>query len=211
MSSGVLSWYMRLASPLPDIQAILSRVSKYRYRSLIDGKDAYEQIRVEPSDVHKTLFTTPYGTMISKVMQQGDYHAGATYQSLMNFLFARGIGKYLDLFLDDITVYTNSVEEHIDRVREVFEILRREKLYLSSKNMQFFAQTLHILGPFVDDEGIHMDLNKVDSIQKWKVPISQEQLMSLLGAVGYLAPNCEGVRIPMGVLTHRAAATKPWI
>lgn len=74
----------KVASPLPDMQVILWDVSKYPYRSLIDGKDAYEQIRIEPEDVHKTLFTTPSGTMVSYVMQIGDCNATSTYQSLMN-------------------------------------------------------------------------------------------------------------------------------
>ena len=55
----------KLASPLPDIEEILREVSKHKYRSLIDGKDAYEQIRVIPEHVGRTLFTTPDGTMES--------------------------------------------------------------------------------------------------------------------------------------------------
>ena len=74
----------KLASPLPDIEEILREVSKHKYRSLIDGKDAYEQIRVIPEHVPWTLFTTPDGTMESLVMQQGDSNAGATYQTLMH-------------------------------------------------------------------------------------------------------------------------------
>jgi hypothetical protein len=72
----------KLASPLPDIEEILREVSRHKYRSLIDGKDAYEQIRVVPENVSRTLFTTPDGTMGSLVMQQGDANAGATYQTL---------------------------------------------------------------------------------------------------------------------------------
>ncbi|KAG9122923.1 hypothetical protein FRC07_000497, partial [Ceratobasidium sp. 392] len=78
----------KLASPLPDIEEILAEVARHPYRSLINGKDAYKQIRVVPEDVEKTLFMTPNGTMVSKIMQQGDCNAGATYQALMNHIFA---------------------------------------------------------------------------------------------------------------------------
>ena len=118
----------KAALPLPDMHDILWRTSKYKYRTLIDGKDTYKQIRVEPEDVHKTLFTTPNGTLVSHVMQQGDCNAGATYQLLMSYLLVGGIGKYRNVFLDDLIVYTNTVEEHMQRVREIFEILRREQL-----------------------------------------------------------------------------------
>ena len=84
----------KMTSPLPDIEEILRVVSKHPYVSLIDGKDAYEQIRVEPSDVHKTIFNTPDSTMVSLVMQQGDCNAGATYQTLMNSIFSDYIGVF---------------------------------------------------------------------------------------------------------------------
>ena len=55
-----------------------------------------------------------------------------------------------------------------------------------------------------------MDPNKVDSVMKWKTPTTKEQIKAFLGAVGYLAPNCEGIRVPMGVLSNRSAANKHW-
>lgn len=103
----------KLVSPLPDIQEILWDISKYQYKSLIDGRDAYEQICVEPNDVHKTLFTTPSGTLLRYMMQQGDCNAGTSYQALMNSLFAHCIGKSMHVFLDDLVIFTNLVEEHI--------------------------------------------------------------------------------------------------
>ncbi|KAG8725310.1 hypothetical protein FRC09_002672 [Ceratobasidium sp. 395] len=123
-----------MALPLPNIQDILWKVSKYPYRSLIDGKEAYEQIGVGPEDVPKTLFTTPSGTMTSEVMQIGDFTS----------------------------------------------------------------------------RGIQMDPHKVDTVVNWKVPNTKEQLMSFIGAVGYLALDCDGIRIPMGILTSRASLHKNW-
>ncbi|QRW02440.1 Pol polyprotein/retrotransposon [Ceratobasidium sp. AG-Ba] len=200
----------KLASPLPDINDILVEVSKYPYRSLIDGKDAYEQIRVIPEHVHRTLFMTPKGTMVSHVMQQGDCNAGATYQALMNHIFAEFIGKFMFVYLDDIIIFSNSAEEHEKHVKLVFDVLRKEKLYLSPNKMQLFADRLEILGHVITDEGIAMDPHKVDAIEKWKVPNSKDQLASFLGAVGYLAPNCAEIRIPMAVLSKRASATQQW-
>lgn len=103
----------KLASPLPDIEEILETVSRYKYRTVLDGKDAYEQIRVTPEDVHKTLFHTPHGTMVSLVMQQGDCNAGATYQSTMNHIFAAYIGVFMYVYLDDIIIFSNTIEEHV--------------------------------------------------------------------------------------------------
>ena len=170
----------KLSSPLPDIEEVLNRVAAHKYRSIFDGSDAYEQIRVEPEDVPKTVFNTPEGTMMSLVMQQGDCNAGATYQMLQPY-----IGVFLDVYLDDIIIYSNSLEEHVKHIKIVLDLLKKEKFYLSEKKMQLFARELHILGHIVDDEGIRMDPYKVDAIEKWKIPTNVSALQAFLGAVGY--------------------------
>ena len=200
----------KLASPLPDIEEILREVSKHKFRSLIDGKDAYEQIRVVPEHVSRTLFTTPDGTMESLVMQQGDCNAGATYQTLMNHVFAPYLGVFMFVYLDDIIIFSDSVEEHLKHVRTIFDVLRREKLYLGPNKMQFFAEELKILGHVIDAQGIRMDPHKVDKVVNWKTPTNKDLLRSFIGAVGFLAPDCKGIRIPMGQLSSLTAELKPW-
>jgi transposase InsO family protein len=200
----------KLASPLPDIEEILREVSKHQFRSLIDGKDAYEQIRVIPDHVPRTLFTTPDGTMESLVMQQGDCNAGATYQTLMNHIFASYIGVFMFVYLDDIIIFSDTIEDHMIHVKIVFDILRKERLFLSPNKMQFFAEELKILGHVIDDMGIRMDPHKVDKVTNWKTPTNKDLLRSFIGAVGFLAPDCKGVRIPMGHLSSLTAETRPW-
>ena len=71
-------------------------------------------------------------------------------------------------------------------------------------------EELHILGHVIDHEGIRMDPNKVDKIQNWKTPTGKALLTSFIGVAGYLAPWCEGVWIPLGVFSKRAAKGTPW-
>ena len=66
---------------------------------------------------------------------------------------------------------------------------------------------LCILGHVIDHEGIRMDPDKVDKIVSWKTPTNKDLLAGFIGAVGYLAPGCEGVRIPLGHL-HKLATPK---
>ena len=200
----------KLASPLPDIEEILRAVSRHKYRSLIDGKDAYEQIRVIPEHVPRTIFTTPDGTMESLVMQQGDCNAGATYQTLMNHIFASYIGVFVYVYLDDIIIFSDSIADHVKHVRIVFNILRKEKLYLGPSKMQFFAEELKILGHIIDDKGISMDPHKVDKVTNWKNPTNKDLLRSFIGAVGFLAPDCKGIRVPMGHLSGMTSESRPW-
>ncbi|KEP45382.1 Pol polyprotein/retrotransposon, partial [Rhizoctonia solani 123E] len=110
---------VKLASPLPATEDVMLNVSRYPFKSVIDGKDAYEQIRVEEDDVLKTLFHTPMGTMVSLVIQQGDCNAGATYRSLMNHLFQTYISVFMYVYLYDIVIFSNTVEEHVEHIRTV--------------------------------------------------------------------------------------------
>jgi hypothetical protein len=202
---------VKLASQLPEIESILRNVSSHPFRTLIDGRDAYEQIRVVEEDVPHTLFNTPDGTMESLVMQLGDTNAPATYQAVMNDILGPYIGVFVDVYLDDIIIYSDSVEEHLFHCRLVIKILEKEQLYLTSPDkLQFFAERLVILGHIITDRGIQMDPHKIDTVLNWKCPTNYSLLSGFIGTVGYLAPDCAMIRIPMSVLTPLTSGKRPW-
>jgi Reverse transcriptase (RNA-dependent DNA polymerase)/RNase H-like domain found in reverse transcriptase len=168
-------------------------------------------IRVEPDNVWKTLFNTLDGTMVSNVMQQGDCNAPTMYQTLMNYLFSVFIGVFMDVYLNDIIIYSDSISDHLKHCRTVLAILRQQKLYLSTPDkLQFFATKLKILGHVIDDNGIVMDPDKVDPISKWKTPTNWDLLLQFVGAAGYVAENCPNLRIESSVLSTLTGSTTIW-
>ena len=136
----------------------------------MDGKDAYKQIRIEPKHVDQTAVTTPDGNMVSLVIQIGDCNMLATYQALMNHIFSGYIGRIMDIYLDDIVVYSDTLYDHVKYVKLIIDILKREKLYLSKNKLHFLKQELKILGRIIADDGIGMDPDKVDNVLNWKAP-----------------------------------------
>nr|GAT48782.1 gag-pol polyprotein [Mycena chlorophos] len=118
----------------------------------------------------------------------------------MNYLFSDFIGQFMDVYLDDIIIYSNSLDEHIEHVKKVIDVLREQQLYLSEGKLQLLKPELRVLGRIVDDRGIRMDPDKVDSVLNWKTPTNRDLLRGFLGSVGYLADDLAGVRIPMGIL-----------
>jgi hypothetical protein len=170
----------------------------------------YEQIRVIPEHVEHSAVMTPDGNMVSLVVQMGDCNAPATYQALMNHIFSAYFGRILDVYLDDIIIYSNTFDEHMEHVKLVIDVLRREKLYLSLKKLHFFESELKLLGRIVGDDGIQMDPEKVDSMLAWKTPTNQDLLRGFLGAVGYLANDLAEVRIPMAALHALTGDTVPF-
>jgi hypothetical protein len=118
----------------------------------------------------------------------------------MNYLFSDYIGVFMDVYLDDIIIYSNTLEEHIKHVKLVIDILEREKLYLSTSKLQLLKAELSVLGCIVDDKGIRMDPHKIDTVLNWKTPTNRDLLRGFLGSVGYLADDVPEVRVPMGIL-----------
>jgi len=115
---------------LPDQDIIREDVARARIRSKIDLTDAFEQVRVRIEDVSKNAFATITGTYLSHIMWIGDCNAPATFQRLMTSIFRDAIGRFMHIYLDDIFVYSESIEEHEEHLRVVFERLRQAKLYL---------------------------------------------------------------------------------
>jgi hypothetical protein len=127
----------KLASPLPNIDGILRLAACTKYCSTMNGKDAYDQIRIELEDIWKTAVSTPDGNMASLVIQQGDCNAPSIYQTLINYLFSVYLGRFMDIYLDNIIVYSDSVEEHVQHFKLIVDILVHEKLYLSESKLNF--------------------------------------------------------------------------
>ena len=120
---------LKNAYPLPRIQECIDKLSKAKHLSLIDLLSGYWQIRIAEKDIQKTAFNTRYGKYEFLVMPFGLTNAPATFQTLMNSILRPFIDKFVLVYLDDILVYSNSEEEHLEHLRLVFEVLQKHKLY----------------------------------------------------------------------------------
>ena len=107
----------------------------------------------------------------------------------------------MNMYLDDIIIYSDTLEEHIQHVKIVLDVLSWERLYFSGSKLRFIAPALKILGQVIDDHGIQMDSNKVDTIMNWKVPTNRDLLKGFIGSVEYLADDIPNIHIPMGTLS----------
>ncbi len=183
----------KMVASLASIDGILRHVASCCFCSLFDLQAVYEQIHVVTEHLDWTVVTTPDGNMMSLVMQQGNCNAPATCQALINHLFSPYIGVFMDVYLDDIIVYSNTIEKHVKHCEIIFNILQEQQLYLSEKKCQVLEKELRILGHIVNDNGIKMDPSKVDTVLNWKIPINRELLSGFLGLVGYLADNIDHV------------------
>ena len=192
---------VKMSSPLPDIEGVLRRVAMKPFKSVLDLTAAYEQIRIIPEHVDRSAVTTPDGNMVSLVLQMGDCNAPAMYQSLMNHIFSPYLGRFLDVYLDDIIIYSDSLEDHVKHCKLAMDVLKKEKLYLSKGKIRFLQEELKLLGQVINVNGIRMDPEKVDSVLSWKMPMNRDLLRGFIGSVGYLADDIPNIRLPLGVLS----------
>src|ERR1700749_2935347 len=143
--------------------------------------EAYEQILVALKDVPKTAFATIFGTFVSRVMQQGDCNAPSTFQRTMTLILRDFIGRFIHVYLDNIFIYSYSIEEHEEHLRQVFLKLREAAMYLSPSKADIYSEKMDCLGHVidncgihvdVDNRGIHVDVDKMRKIRKWRRPRS---------------------------------------
>ena len=118
-------------SPFPDQDTIWHDVAHAAYRSKLDMSEAYKQIHVHDEDIPKTAFTTIFSTFVSQVMQQGDCNAPSTFQRLMTSVFHDFVTRFVHVYLDDIFIYSLTIEEHENHLAQVFDKLWEALLYLS--------------------------------------------------------------------------------
>ena len=102
------------------MENLLKRVSGASVMSFLDGFSGYNQVSVHPDDQDKTTFTTPWGTFMYAKMPFGLMNVGATFQRAMDIAFVGLKDKFVLIYLDDLTVYSNSYEKHLQHLRRVF-------------------------------------------------------------------------------------------
>jgi hypothetical protein len=106
-----------------------------------------------PKDVHKSAFATIYGTYMSHTMQIGDCNAPATFQCVMTMIFRDFIGIFLHAYLDDLFVYSNSVDEHEKHLVLVFEKICKFQFYLKEEKCELYTEQVDCLGHMTDHWG----------------------------------------------------------
>ena len=105
----------------PDQDAIHHDIVRATFRSKLDMTEAYEQMHIRPEDVRKTTFSTIFGMFQSRVMQMGDCNAPSIFQQLMTAIFRDFLGRVIHVYLDDIFIYSQSIQEHIEHIMKVLQ------------------------------------------------------------------------------------------
>ncbi|CAI7889453.1 unnamed protein product [Closterium sp. NIES-54] len=137
------------------------------------------------NSIYKTAFRTRYGSYEYLVMPFGLTNAPATFQAEMNHILRPLLDECVVVYLDDILIYSRDMKQHIEHLRRVFEILRREKFYVKISKSKFALKKVQFLGHMVSDQGVHVDPKKIEAVRTWKTPENVKELQQFLGFANY--------------------------
>eukprot|EP00253_Pinus_taeda_P027894 PITA_27894 len=183
--------------PLPKMDHILQRVVGASRISLLDGFSGFNQILVHPDDQDKTTFTTPWGTFKYVKMPFGLKNAGATFQRAMDIAFSKEVHEFLVIYLDDLTPFSKSDQEHLKHLRKIFITCRKYGISLNPKKSLFGLEEGKLLGHIISKDGIRIDPDRIQAILQMPHPRNIKELQAFLGKIKFLRrfiPNLAELR-----------------
>ena len=151
----------------------------------IDLRSGYPRIIIHPSDEWKIAFKIRDGQYEWLVVHFGLTNAASTFMRIMNQVVV--LGKCVVVYFDDILIHINSKEDHVGHLREVFKVLRENKLYANLKKCVFMKNSLLFLGYVVSSEGIKVDEEKVKALTEWPTPKNVSDVRSFHGLATFFS------------------------
>ncbi|KAL9259868.1 Transposon Ty3-I Gag-Pol polyprotein-like protein [Drosera capensis] len=190
--------------PIPLIADLFDQLGWARYFTKLDLRSGYYQVRIAEGDEAKTTCVTRYGSFEFLT------NAPATFCTLMNDIFNPYLDKFVVVYLDDIVVYSATLEEHARHLRMVFEVLASNQLYVKKEKCSFARQEVDFLGHRIKDGKLLMEDGKVLAIQEWEPPSKVPELRSFLGLANYYRRFIKGYSTIVSPLTDLLKKNKAW-
>nr|GEV95287.1 hypothetical protein [Tanacetum cinerariifolium] len=165
------------------IQELSNQLQELADRGFI--RPSYHQLRVRDEDILKAALRTRYGHYEFQVMPFGLTNAPPVFMDLMNHACKPYLDKFIIVFIDDILIYSRNKEEHVNHLRIILELLRKEKLYTKFSKCDFWIRTVHFLGHLIDSQGLHVDPAKIEAVKNLASPATPIEICQFLELVGY--------------------------
>ena len=165
------------------IADLFDQLGRVRYFTKLNWRLGYYQVRIKEEDEPKTTCLTRYNSYEFLVMPFGLTNAPATFCTLMNKIFHPFLDKFGVVYLDNIVIYSNTLEEHVDHLRKVFKLLRQNELYVKREKCSFALREVGFLRHRIKNGKLMRDESKIKATQEWDPPTKMPQLRSFLGLV----------------------------
>ena len=194
------------AYPLPRIDMCLDCLGAAKYFTTMDLQSGYWQLEVDPVDRHKTAFTTKYGLFEYAKLPMGLCNAPSTFQRCME-LILRGLQwKTVLIYLDDIIIFSPTIEDHLTQLAEVLRLLQSAGLKLKPSKCDLLKKEVVFLGHVVNGCGVSPNPKLISAVKDWKEPSTVRQVQQFLGLCNYYRRfiyQFSNIAAPLSQLTQK--------
>jgi hypothetical protein len=170
---------------LPRIDDMFDKMNGAMVFSKIELRPGYHQLQIKVNDVPKTTLKTRFGHYKFIVLPFVLTNTPGVFMSLMKGVFHEYLDKFTQVFIGNIFIYSQTMEEHEEHLLLVLQCLRENKLYMKLSKCSFYQSKIHYLGNVISDKGIILDPTKVEVVMEWLVPTNVPEVCSFIGFTRY--------------------------
>ena len=172
--------------PIPHQEDLFDRLGgENKYFSTLDLTSAYHHIEIREEDKEKTAFITPFGLYEFNRMPFGLTNAPSHFSYVMANFVINGLDKFCINYLDDIIIFTKTIDEHIEAVKQILERIKEKDFRIKLTKCEFLKDSVQFLGHVVGKNGIGTDPGKILKIKEAQLPVYANTLLSFVAFCGY--------------------------
>ena len=192
--------------PLPRIDDILDTLGGTRYFSSLDLCSGYWQIELDPESRPKSAFVTHRGLHEFVRLPFGLCNGPSTFQRLMEIVLSGLAWKNCFVYIDDVLVCSQTFDDHLAHLQQVFDRLRSANLRLNAKKCVLLKDEVHYLGHVVSQAGIYPSSSNVTKVKDYPTPADVSQVRQFLGLASYyrrFIKNFSKIAAPLNALLRK--------
>ena len=198
--------------PLPRMDDLLEHLGRCKFFSTLDLAAGYWQIKMHPESREKTAFATTQGLFEFQVMPFGLTNAPAVFQRLMQRVLM-GVNPpqgpdFVSVYIDDILIFSESIEDHLQHLQLVLERLVGAKLKLKPSKCRFIRNQVEYLGHVITPDGLKTSPKLLEAVKKFPIPRNLREVRQYLGLCSYyrrFISQFAAVARPLHLLTRKGA------
>lgn len=171
--------------PIPNIDEILEKLGRCQYFTTVDLAKGFHQIEISEEDIHKTAFSVEGGHYEFLRMPFGLKTAPATFQRMINNVLSDYINNICLVYMDDIIIFSTSLQEHVESITKIFQRLKDVNLKVQLDKCEFLKRETEFLGHIVTETGIRPNPEKISCVKKFPLPKSAKEIKQFMGLTGY--------------------------
>lgn len=171
--------------PIPNIADVLDKLGNCHYFTTLDLASGFYQVEMKPEDVPKTAFNVEHGHFEFLRMPMGLKNSPSTFQRVMDNVLRDLQNTICLVYLDDIIVFSTSLQEHMVNLQKVFQRLRESNFKIQLDKSEFLKLETAYLGHIISKDGIKPNPDKISAIQNYPLPKTATEIKRFLGLLGY--------------------------